>query len=68
MPKISQKIQDRVAQIESLTLRVEEAAKLMGVSPSHLMRLADAGKAPRPIRLGAAVRFRKSQILEFLAQ
>lgn len=32
-------------------------ATLLGISPRHVFRLADADKMPRPLKLGGAVRW-----------
>jgi predicted DNA-binding transcriptional regulator AlpA len=66
MPRLSKKVQDIVAATESLTCRVEEAAKMVGISPSLLMRLVAEGKAPQPIRLAGAVRFARRQFLDWI--
>lgn len=34
-----------------------EAARRLDISTRHLRRLVDAGRTPRPIRLGGSVRF-----------
>ena len=67
MPRVSLKIQDRVAAIESLTCRVEEAGKLSGVSATHFMRMALAGKTPKILRLGGAVRFNRREIRDWIS-
>jgi len=57
---------------ESL-LRHDEAARYLGVSPTHLRRARHTGElfkgfeAPRYIKLGHAVRYRKSTLDEWLA-
>lgn len=43
-------------------LDVTAVATFAGVSSRHFLRLVDAGKAPRPIRLGRAVRWDAEQI------
>jgi excisionase family DNA binding protein len=42
-------------------------AKLLHVSTRTLYRLADAGKMPRPIKLGALVRWPRQAIVEWIA-
>lgn len=48
-------------------LDARAAAALLAVSPRHLYRLADAGRCPAPVRLGAAVRWRQAELLDWLA-
>ena len=43
------------------------AALLGGCSVRHCYRLADAGRMPRPIKLGALVRWRRGELLDWLA-
>lgn len=45
---------------------LEEVASVLGISPAHVRRLADAGKLPRPIKLGRAVRWRVRDIEGFV--
>ncbi len=42
------------------------AALLGGCSTRHVYRLADAGRMPRPIRLGTLVRWRRSELISWL--
>ena len=37
-----------------------------GCSPRHIYRLADAGKMPRPVKLGALVRWNRVTIQEWI--
>ena len=48
-------------------LNEREAAAMLGVSGRHLRRMADGGKAPRPVRLGGAVRWRRAELMRWLA-
>lgn len=43
-------------------LDVQGVADLLNVSSRHVYRLADGGKMPRPIKLGAAVRWSRQTI------
>lgn len=51
-------------------LTKQQAAVLCGVSDRTLMRLADAGRAPPPVKLGAdrraAVRWQRSRLLAWI--
>jgi excisionase family DNA binding protein len=42
-------------------------AKLLNCSERHVYRLADAGRIPRPIKLGALVRWNRVQVEKWLA-
>lgn len=48
-------------------LTVGEAAAMCGVSARHLRRLADSGDFPQPVKLGRAVRFRRAELLAWIA-
>jgi excisionase family DNA binding protein len=41
-------------------LDVQAVANLLGCSPRHIYRLADRGGMPRPVRVGALVRWRRA--------
>lgn len=47
-------------------LDVGAVAALLGCSGRHVYRLADAGRMPRPLKLGALVRWRRAELLEWL--
>lgn len=48
-------------------LDVIDVAALLKCSPRHVSRLADAGKMPRPVRLGGLVRWSAVAIDEWIA-
>jgi excisionase family DNA binding protein len=48
-------------------LDVRAVAALLGCSPRHVYRLADAGQMPAPVRLGALVRWRRQAIEDWIA-
>lgn len=48
-------------------LDVRGLAALLDCSPRHCYRLADSGKLPAPLKLGALVRWRRQEILDWLA-
>ena len=48
-------------------LDVRAVAALLDCSPRHVYRLSDAGRMPAPIRLGALVRWRRSELTDWLA-
>lgn len=47
---------------ERLLLTAAESAELLGISHDHLRRMADSGAAPRPVHIGRAVRWRRSDL------
>lgn len=46
---------------------VQQVADLLNCSPRHVYRLADAGKMPRPLRLGSLVRWNREILDEWIA-
>lgn len=48
-------------------LDVRAVAQLLDCSPRHVYRLADVGAMPPPVRLGALVRWRRTDIDAWLA-
>ena len=47
-------------------LDVAQVAEMLGCSPRHVYRLSDAGRMPRPIRLGALVRWSKPSLVDWI--
>lgn len=50
----------------AMLLDVRGVAELLGCSPRHVYRLADAGRMPRPVRLGGLVRWSRDSICEWV--
>jgi excisionase family DNA binding protein len=48
-------------------LDVRAVAALLDCSPRHVYRLADAGRMPPPVRLGALVRWRRQTIEDWIS-
>lgn len=48
-------------------LTIRETAARLSVSPRHVNKLLASGRFPSPVRLGRAVRWRESDISEFIA-
>jgi len=48
-------------------LDARAAAALLSISARHLIRLADAGDAPAPRRLGRSVRWSRRELLDWTA-
>ncbi len=47
-------------------LDVQTVADLLQCSTRHVYRLADAGKMPGPLKLGALVRWRRAAVLAWI--
>lgn len=47
-------------------LDVQELAQLLKCSPRHCYRLADRGALPRPLKLGALIRWSRSAIRKWI--
>ncbi len=60
-------VRDRSADRDAALLDVQAVADLLCCSTRHVYRLADAGRMPRPVRLGALVRWSRDQILAWIA-
>ncbi|MCX7418876.1 MAG: helix-turn-helix domain-containing protein [Planctomycetia bacterium] len=52
---------------ELLDIRAVASELLGGCSVRHVRRLADSGKMPSPVRLGALIRFRRSELVQWIA-
>lgn len=51
----------------SLLIPVREVARIMNVSTRSVWRLLSAGKLPRPLRIGGAVRWRRDDLERWIA-
>ena len=61
-------VQDAPTGVPSELLTVREVAYLLGrCSLRHVYRLSDANRMPRPIKLGALTRWRRTEILNWIA-
>ena len=47
---------------------VEAVARLLSCSSRHVYRMADMGRMPRPVKLGALVRWSRAIVMEWIAQ
>lgn len=47
-------------------LSVDDVAALLSCSSRHVYRLADMGRMPRPVKLGALCRWSRSAILDWI--
>jgi len=52
--------------INTELLDVRAVAALLGCSTRHAYRLADAGRMPRPVKLGQLVRWRRTALMDWL--
>ena len=52
----------------SQLLDVEVVAEILGCSTRHVYRLSDAGRMPRPVKLGSLVRWSASAIQAWIDQ
>jgi excisionase family DNA binding protein len=52
---------------EAALIDVRAVAALLNCSPRHVCRLADAGRMPAPVRIGALVRWRRTDLDSWLA-
>jgi excisionase family DNA binding protein len=48
-------------------LDVNGVAQLLNCSPRHVYRLSDSARMPRPVKIGALVRWRRADIDSWLA-
>lgn len=62
MSRVSLKSLDTTAPPPSELLDVQQLAQLLHCSPRHCYRLADRGALPRPVRLGALIRWPRAAI------
>ena len=53
--------------VESALLDVDQVATMCRCSARHVFRLADGGRMPRPIKLGTLVRWRRGEVLDWIA-
>lgn len=49
-------------------LDVHAVATILRCSPRHVYRLSDGGKMPRPLKIGASVRWRRADIENWIAE
>ena len=48
-------------------LDVQGVAEMLACSARHVYRMADAGKMPGPVRLGASVRWQRAELEKWIA-
>jgi excisionase family DNA binding protein len=52
---------------QAALLDVQAVAALLSCSTRHVYRLSDSGRMPKPIKLGALVRWQRKAVEEWLA-
>ena len=57
-----------VPPVEAALLDVRAVAALLDCSPRNVYRMADAGRMPPPVRIGALVRWRRTDMEIWLAE
>jgi excisionase family DNA binding protein len=55
------------AENTTIMLTVQDVAKLLNCSTRTVYRLADSGRMPRPVKLGALVRWSKAVVGQWIA-
>ena len=53
---------------QPVLLDVHSVSKLLACSARHVYRLADAGKMPRPLKLGKLVRWPRGKLEDWVAK
>ena len=56
------------APVPLLLLSAGQVAEILGCSIRHVYRLADGGRMPSPLRLGALVRWSRASIERWIAE
>ena len=59
-------VQDQIEKVALLD--VSEVSRLLGCSVRHCYRMADAGRMPAPVKLGALVRWNRASIESWIGQ
>lgn len=49
-------------------LDVQSVGAILNCSPRHVYRLSDSGRMPRPMKLGALVRWSRVAVLQWIAE
>ncbi|MFC1782018.1 helix-turn-helix transcriptional regulator [Planctomycetota bacterium] len=53
---------------KNLLLNVNQVAAFLNCSPRHVYRMSDAGKLPRPMKLGSLVRWSRESIMAWIQE
>ena len=57
---------ERATREMPIMLNVRSVATLLGCSTRHVSRLSDAGRMPRPVKLGALVRWSAAGVMAWI--
>ncbi len=57
---------DATPPVSPIAFPAAEAARFIGVSPSHFYALQKTGRLPLPVRLGRCVRWRRAELTAWL--
>ena len=57
----------RALSVEPVLFDVKYVAEILQCSVRHVYRLANAGYMPRPVKLGALVRWRREELEDWIA-
>ena len=60
-------LQKAASQEPNALLSLSQIAELLSCSTRHVQRLADAGKMPKPVRLGVLLRWPRQTINDWIA-
>lgn len=59
--------QETAPAVNAVFLSIEQVAKTLGCSSRHVRRLADSHRIPHPIKLGALLRWLKTDVDQWIA-
>ena len=59
---------DKTTREPSLLIDVQDVAAMLQCSPRHVYRLCDAGRMPKPHRIGALCRWDRAAIVEWVTR
>jgi excisionase family DNA binding protein len=52
---------------DAALLDVRQVAARLGCSTRHVIRMADSGRMPRPLKLGALIRWRRDLLADWIS-
>ncbi len=59
---------DSAACVSAVMLSVGDVAKMLRCSPRTVYRLSDSGRMPRPVKLGALVRWSRAALDQWITE
>ena len=60
--------EEKAEGIDAVMLTVDQIARMLCCSPRTVRRLTDAGRMPRPVRLGSLLRWPRESIESWISQ